>query len=251
VRAVAASYVQAGSDLVLTNTFGASPLKLAGSGIAGRCEELNRLGVELSLEAANGKALVLASMGPSGEMIEPLGTATEAGLVEQFAVQARALEAAGAHGAVIETMTDLGEARAALRAIKEHTALPVVACMTFDSGPGGFATVMGVRPAHAAAELEAAGADLVGANCGAGIAEMIEIARLLGEGSSLPLWCKPNAGLPELVAGRTVYRQSPEEMARHLPALLEAGARVVGGCCGTGPEHIRRIIAAARDARGS
>jgi len=241
VRAVAASYVEAGADIVLTNTFGASPLKLARSGLESRCEELNRLGVELSREAAGENALVFASLGPCGEFMEPLGTLSETEMIGHFATQARAFEAAGADGAALETMTDLGEARAALRAVKDNTSLPVVACMTFDSGRGGFATMMGVRPAQAAGELEAGGADLVGTNCGGGIAQMVEVARQMREGTSLPLWCKPNAGLPELVDGRTVYRQSPEEMVCQLPLLVEAGACVVGGCCGTGPEHIRLI----------
>jgi 5-methyltetrahydrofolate--homocysteine methyltransferase len=183
----------------------------------------------------------------------PLGTVSEEEMVAQFARQARALATAGADGVVIETMTDLGEAKAALRAVKEATGLPVVVSMTYDSGPGGFATMMGVRPDQAARELQSAGADIVGANCGSGIAEMVEVARLVHGATSLPVWCKPNAGLPELVDGKTVFRQSPEEMVRHLPVLIEAGASIVGGCCGTTPEHIRllvtecaNIVAAAR-----
>ena len=241
VRAVASGYVAAGADIILTNTFGGSPLKLAKFGQEDKAEEINRRGVELSLEAAEGRALVFASVGPSGEFMAPLGTVSEEEMVEQFARQAKALADAGADGVVIETMTDLGEARAALQAVRETAALPAVVSMTFDSGPRGFATMMGVRPDQAAEELEAAGADIVGANCGSGIAEMVQIARLMHEGTSLPLWCKPNAGMPELVDGRTVYRQTPQEMVKHLAHLVEAGACIIGGCCGTTAEHVRLL----------
>ena len=254
VRALAAGYVEAGADIVLTNTFGGSPLKLAKSGLAEKTEEINRRGVELSLEASGGRALVFASIGPSGEFMAPLGTTTEVEMVAQFARQARAIAEAGADGVVLETMTDLGEAQAALRAVREVCNLPAVVSMTFDHGPRGFATMMGVQPGQAAETLQTAGADVVGANCGAGIVDMVEVARLMHEGTSLPLWCKPNAGLPQLVDGQTVYRETPEEMVKHLPLLVEAGACIVGGCCGTTPEHVRllviecaNIVRAARD----
>jgi 5-methyltetrahydrofolate--homocysteine methyltransferase len=235
--------VDAGADLILTNTFGGSPQKLARFNLQARCEEINRRGVELSREASGGRALVFASMGPSGEFMAPLGTLTQEEMTAQFARQARAIADAGADGVVVETMTDVGEARAALRAVRETSDLPVVVSMTFDRGPRGFATMMGVRPGQAAQQLEAAGADIVGANCGAGIVEMVEVARLMREATSLPLWCKPNAGLPQLVDGRTVYCETPGEMIKHLPRLVEAGAGIIGGCCGTTPEHVRLLAA--------
>jgi 5-methyltetrahydrofolate--homocysteine methyltransferase len=163
-------------------------------------------------------------------------------MVAQFARQVKAISEAGADGIVIETMTDLGEAKAALRAVKETSGLPTVVSMTFDSGPRGFATMMGVRPEQAAEGLEGSGADIVGANCGAGIEQMVEVASLLRQGTSLPLWCKPNAGMPELVDGQTVYRQTPEDFVRYLPHLIEAGACIVGGCCGTTPAHVRTLV---------
>ena len=244
VLGVALAYVEAGSDIILTNTFGGSRLKLTRAGLADKVFEINRRGAEISRGAAAGKALVFASIGPTGEFMEPFGTVSEDEMIECFAAQAEALAAGGADGIVIETMTDLGEARAALTAVKENTDLPVVVCMTFDKGLRGYATMMGVRPAAAAAELEEAGADAVGSNCGAGIENMIEVAGLMSPATNLPLWIKPNAGLPELVKGRTVFRETSEQMAGHLPALLEAGATIIGGCCGTTPEHIRLIVKA-------
>ena len=185
---------------------------------------------------------MFGSMGPTGEFMQPLGTASEPEMVKGFAEQAKALAEGGADGIVIETMTDLSEARAALRAVRETVSLPVVVSMTFDKRRMGYATIMGVRPDQAASELERAGADIVGANCGAGIDNMIEVIQLMRQATSLPIWCKPNAGLPELIDGNVVYRETPEQMASKLPLLLDAGATIVGGCCGTTPVHIQAFI---------
>jgi len=248
VRAIAASYVAAGSDIILTNTFGGSPPKLAKAGLHERCDELNRLGAELSKEAAGGGdgALVIASVGPTGELLEPLGTLTEEDAVSFFARQMCALAQGGADGVVIETFIDLAEAKAALRAAKEATDLPTVVSMTFEKGAAGYATVMGVTPERAAEELTAAGADAVGSNCGSGIDNMVDVAQLLRPATDLPVWIKPNAGMPELVDGRTVFRQTPEEMVARVADLVAAGASIIGGCCGTTPEHIRAVVAEVR-----
>jgi len=245
VRELARSYVEAGADIILTNTFGGSRWKLDKSGLADRTVELNALGVEHSLRAAEGKALVFASIGPTGEFMAPLGLHTEDEFVEVFAEQAGALVEAGADGIVIETMTALEEANAALRAVRSLGDLPVVVSMTFEKGPGGFATMMGIRPEVAAAGFREA--DVVGANCGTGIEDMIEVAKLMRPVTRRPLWFKSNAGLPELIDGKTVFRETPDEMAAHLDALIDAGADIIGGCCGTTPEHIRKF-AEKRDA---
>jgi 5-methyltetrahydrofolate--homocysteine methyltransferase len=242
VLAVARSYVEAGADIILTNTFGGSPLKLAKVDLGDKLVEINRRGAEISKQAAGDRALVFASIGPSGEIMAPLGTITEADMVKGFAEQAQALAEGGADGIVVETMMDLAEAKAAVRATKESTSLPVAVTLTFNKGPKGYATMMGIRPEQAAAELESAGTDIVGANCGAGIDIMIELMRLMRSATSLPIWCKPNAGLPELIDGKTVYRETPEMMASKLNALVQAGASIVGGCCGTTPAHIRAFI---------
>jgi 5-methyltetrahydrofolate--homocysteine methyltransferase len=239
VRSVAASYVKAGADIILTNTFGGNPLKLSKAGLEHRMAEMNRLGAEISKGAAGQSAFVFGSIGPTGELMAPLGKATEAEMVRCFTKQATALAAGGVDGIVIETMMDLGEAKAALRAVRESTSLPVVVSLTFNKHRSGYATLMGIRPEQAAVELERAGTDIVGANCGAGIDDMIEVARLMRLATALPIWCKPNAGLPEFVDGITVYRETPEKMASRLRAIVEAGASIVGGCCGTTPVHIR------------
>jgi 5-methyltetrahydrofolate--homocysteine methyltransferase len=244
VEAVARAYVEAGSDIILTNTFGGTPWKLEKVGLAARTAELNRLGVEISRRAAAGRALVFASIGPTGEFVAPLGTRTDEEFVACFAEQIAACVAGGADGLCIESFSALDEATAALRAARQVCSLPVVVSLTFTKGPRGYATMMGVRPDQAAAALDAAGADLIGANCGAGIEQAVEIARLLRPATRRPLWIKPNAGLPELVDGQTVFRQSPADMAARVRDLLEAGASVLGGCCGSTPAHLRALAAA-------
>ncbi|MBN1346329.1 MAG: homocysteine S-methyltransferase family protein [Phycisphaerae bacterium] len=246
VRSVAESYVTAGADVILTNTFGGSRYKLEKVGLADRLAEVNRAGAELSKQAAGEAALVFASVGPTGEFMEPVGTITETDMVACFAEQIRALIDGGADGIVVETMMDLGEARAALKAAKDTAACPVVVSMTYEKGAKGYATMMGVTPEQAAAELEAAGADVIGANCGAGMDRMIEMIQLLRHATGRPIWAKPNAGLPQLIEGKTVFKETPEQMAQLLPALVQAGAAIIGGCCGTTPDHIRAFKEVSR-----
>jgi methionine synthase I (cobalamin-dependent) len=244
VEQVARAYVEAGSQVILTNTFRANRLALERYGLAERTADINRAGVEISRRAAAGKALVFASIGPSGRMLVA-GEITEDELVATFGEQARALEEAGADAIVVETMADLTEARLAVTAALE-TGLPVVASMVFDSGRNKDRTMMGVTPEQAARELSAVGAHVIGANCGQGIAGYVEICRRLHAATDRPIWIKPNAGLPEMVGGKAVYRVTPAEFASYVPALLEAGASFVGGCCGTTPDFIRAIASALR-----
>ena len=241
IISIGKSYVDAGSDIILTNTFGGSPQKLAKYGLEDRLEELNEAGVRLSVEASNGRALVLGSIGPTGEFLAPLGIITETEMIESFARQVKSFISGGADSVLIETMTDLGEMKCALVAVKDNSDFEAVCSMTFDKGVKGYATMMGVTPDRAAVELEEAGANVVGSNCGSGIENIIEVARIMKPSTGLPLWFKPNAGLPELVDGKTVYRETPEEMASRIPELADAGAKIIGGCCGTTPDHIRKI----------
>ena len=239
VEQVAHAYVEAGSRIVLTNTFRSNRLALAGYALAAQTEAINRAGAEISRRAANGRAHVFASIGPSGKMLL-LGEVSEDELSAAFAEQAQALAAGGADGLVIETMADVAEARLAVAAART-TGLPVVACMTFDSGQDQDRTLMGVTPEQAAEELTAAGADVIGANCGQGIAGYVAICRRLRAATDRPLWIKANAGVPEVVGGQTVWRTAPGEFACHGPALVEAGASFLGGCCGTGPAFIAAL----------
>ncbi|MEA3403460.1 MAG: homocysteine S-methyltransferase family protein [Armatimonadota bacterium] len=248
---LARAYAESGPDILMTPTMGGTRITLARAGLADHVEQINRRALELSKQAAAGPMPVFASVGPTGEFMEPLGEVSEAEMVAAFAEQMRVLIAAGADGIVIETMFDLDETRAALRAVNEHSDVPVVVSMTFDKGQRGYATIMGVSPQQAAEELQAAGADVVGSNCGHGIAEAIEVTRLMRPATDLPLWCKPNAGMPRLEAGQAVFDQTPEEMASHFGELVAAGAQVIGGCCGTTPEHIRALIQARDEMTGN
>lgn len=239
VEKVPRGYVDAGSQVVLTNTFRANRVALASYDLADQAAEINRRGVEISRRAAGERARVFASMGPSGKMLMT-GEVDPGELRAAFVEQAEALAAAGADALVIETMAELEEAALALEAAK-GTGLPVVACVVFDSGADNDRTMMGVTPERAAEWLTAAGADVIGANCGQGIAGYVDICRRMRAVSDRPLWIKANAGVPEVVDGRVVYRTSAQEFARHAPALVEAGAQFVGGCCGTGPEFIAAV----------
>lgn len=239
VEQIARSYVQAGSQIILTNTFGANRFILARHQLAEKTAEINLKGVEISRRAAADEALVFGSIGPSGVMLM-LGETGEDELLAAFAEQADAMARAGADGIAIETMADLNEAKLAVAAGRE-TGLPVVACMTFDSGPKKDRTMMGTTPEQSARELTVAGADVIGSNCGRGIAGFVEICRRLKATTDRPIWIKANAGLPEVVDGRTLYRQTPDEFAQFVPQLIAAGAEFVGGCCGTTPQTIRAV----------
>ncbi len=239
VQEVARAYVEAGSDVILTNTFGANRLRLGAHQLEDKLEPINRRGVEISKQAAGARALVFASIGPSGKMLVA-GETTEQELRSVFEEQARALAAAGADGLVVETMSELEEARLAVAAA-HATGLPVVGCMVYDSGKAKDRTMTGVTPEQAAEALSAAGADVIGANCGQGIAGFVPICRRLRAATDRPLWMKANAGLPEMEHGRPVYRTTPEAFAALIPKLLAAGANFVGGCCGTSPDYIRSV----------
>ena len=239
VEEVARAYVDAGSRIILTNTFRANRIALERHREDARVAEINRAGVEISRRAARGRALVFASIGPSGKMLMA-GDVTEAQLVSAFAEQAQALAAAGADGLVVESMTDLVEARIAVAAAAS-TGLPVVACMVFDTGKHRDRTMMGITPQQAAAELAQAGAQVVGANCGIGVEAYIPICAALAAATDRPIWIKPNAGIPEFVDGEIVYRMTAERFAGHVPALIAAGARFIGGCCGSTPEFVAAL----------
>lgn len=238
VAEVARAYVEAGSQIILTNTFGGNRFRLAEARAADRVVEINEAGVRISREAAGGNVLVFASIGPSGKMLVN-GDVTAEELLAAFSEQAAALARGGADGLVVETMSDLEEATLAVRAAKK-TGLPVVASMVFDFGKDHDRTLMGTTPEQAAAGLMEAGADVIGSNCGQGIAGFVQIcARLKAAAPNCPVWIKGNAGLPKVISGRITYETTPQEFASFIPALMDAGANFIGGCCGTSPEFIR------------
>ncbi len=239
VEEVGRAYVDAGSDIILTNTFRANAIALARHAEVSKLDQVNRAGVEISKRAAGRRARVFASIGPSGNMG---GQVDEASLRAAFERQARALAAGGADAIVVETMTDLEEAGFAIDAARA-TGLPVVACMVYDSGKKKARTMMGVTPERAAEALSRAGADVIGANCGNGINGYIPICERLASATDRPIWIKANAGLPALEGGEVVYRTTPDEFASHLGELIDAGASFIGGCCGTNPAFIKALRA--------
>jgi 5-methyltetrahydrofolate--homocysteine methyltransferase len=249
---VARLYLDAGADLVTTNTFGGSSLGLAAHGLDERTEEINRAAVEALNPVVAGRAYISASVGPTGRVLEPYGDTSPKVVSEAFERQIGALIEAGADLICVETMIDLREAELAVRAARSHASeIPVIATMTFDSTPNGFFTAMGVTVEQACTELVAAGADVVGSNCGNGIDTMVDIAREFADRSSVPVIVQSNAGLPEHVDGALVYRESPEYMAERVGRLMDLGVAIIGGCCGTTPDHIRAIRAAIDDYRGT
>jgi 5-methyltetrahydrofolate--homocysteine methyltransferase len=243
VQSVAAAYVEAGSDLVLTNTFGGSEVKLARIGDGEQVAELNTAGARNSLAVA-GEALVAGSVGPTGAFLEPYGEMTEPQMQAVFTRQIQALVAGGIQAVCIETMSAVEEAICALRAARSVAPdIDRICTMTFEAGQRGYRTMMGTSPAEAAERLTQAGADLIGSNCGNGIEQMVEIAAQLREATDRPILIHANAGLPQRVDGQTVFTQGPEDFAAQVEPLVRAGASIIGGCCGTTPEHIRAIRA--------
>ncbi len=246
---LARAYLDAGAQFITTNTFGANRINLERRGVASSAAgvspvtEINRRGAELVREAIGGReAFVVGSIGPSGKILA-VREATPEQLAPVFAEQAQALAAGGADVILLETFSELAEILPAVRAVKEATGLPVIASMSFDSGPQRTRTMMGAEAGECAAALEDAEADVIGCNCGSGISFVLPAVVALRAATTLPLWVKPNAGLPELEGGRTVWKQTPEEFAAFIPQIVDAGANIVGGCCGSGPEHIRRMAA--------
>ncbi len=260
------AYVEAGSDVIHTNTFGATSAKLEAAGLGGRCRELNAAAVALAHRAAASVArlpasgrttLVAGDVGPTGKLLPPVGDASEEFFREAFREQTAVLASAGADLISIETMYDVREATAAVEAARE-TGLPVMASMTFEARPRGHFTIMGDRIGQSLGALAAAGAAVVGMNCSAVSGEMLAMVREAAagvpsrsSGANVPIAAQPNAGKPRATAAGVVYEDaSPDGFARDLVAMVAAGARVVGGCCGTDPEYIRRARQALDRRRG-
>ncbi len=240
VENVHRNYVNAGAEIIETNTFGANPVKLSSYGLADRTEEINRAAVDLAHRAAQDRALVVGAIGPLGIRIEPLGPTSREEAQEFYHRQVDGLLEGGVDGFVLETFSDLNEMEQAFQAIRNRSPLPVICQVTVGDDA---CTSYGTSPEDVAAEVAAWGADVIGLNCSVGPAVMLDAVERMAEVTDLPLSAQPNAGLPRAVGDRKIYLASPEYMAQYARRMIEAGARFVGGCCGTSPEHIRSIRA--------
>jgi 5-methyltetrahydrofolate--homocysteine methyltransferase len=246
VEQIHREYVDAGADCLLSNTFGANAIMLARHGLADMVERINRAGMEIALRAADGKALVVGSLGPTGGLLEPYGDLTADQVRRAYAEQVSALAAAGAQALIAETFESSGELALLLAAARECSDLPLIASMKLDREPSGrYRTMMGEGPDALVRVAEGGNCAALGSNCGQGIEAMVPLVKELSRLTKLPILVEPNAGLPRLAAGKTVYPESPSHFARFVPALYEAGARIIGGCCGTTANHIRAIRAFA------
>jgi 5-methyltetrahydrofolate--homocysteine methyltransferase len=241
---IARQYLDAGADIIQTNTFGGSPARLSLFGLDDKTEEINRNAVVAAKKAAQGGAYVAASCGPSGKILKPYGDTNPEEIYAGFVRQIRVLVDAGVHAISVETMTDLTEATLAVKAAKSVSpSTPVMAAMTFDSTPKGFYTIMGTSIGEAARTLEKSRADVIGSNCGNGIENMIRIAKEFKQHTRLPIIIQSNAGLPEVRDDKPVYLETPAFMAQKAKEFVALGVSIIGGCCGTTPEHIKAIRA--------
>lgn len=242
VREITREYLEAGADIVLTNTFGANRFRLEPHGLSARVREINTAAAGLARDVVGGSALVAGDIGPCARFIA-LGEVTVEELHAVFSEQADALGKAGVDWIVVESMTDVEEMAVAVRAAVETTGLPVVASMTYNRTPKGYRTMMGNTPEECVRKATEAGASLIGANCGSGIEDFVPLAPLLRGLTALPLWVKANAGIPQIVRGKVAYPLTAEQYASYAPALVENGVDVIGGCCGTDPFFIRALAA--------
>lgn len=241
-------FVMAGSNIILTNTFGATAIRLTHAGLQDNAAQVNQRAVELARRAIQAERVwVAGSLGPTGQLLEPFGTLTHADAVAQFAAQAATLAQAGVDLLIIETQFDLGEATAAYNGARSATDLPIIVSFSFDMGAH---TMMGLQAAQVAEQVTALGADMVGVNCGRSLDENLANLQAMRAATHLPLWMKPNAGLPRMTDDDVaLYDVTPEMMGEAAARWLEAGAQIVGGCCGTSPQHLREIARAVENAR--
>lgn len=243
---IAKSYADAGADMVEADTFGGTVFKLKHYGFADRVAEINEAGARASRKAAGDDKWVIASVGPTGELLVT-GEVTEQELYDAFKEQVIALEKGGADAVCVETMSDIGEAVQAIKAAKENTKLEVICTFSYEiTKKGDYKSMMGVSPAAGAKACVEAGADIIGTNCGNGMERMIEIVKEMRAAVDAPILVHANAGLPENIDGHDVFPETPEDMANLVPGIVAAGCNVIGGCCGTTPAHIKAMKEVAR-----
>jgi 5-methyltetrahydrofolate--homocysteine methyltransferase len=241
-REIAQLYLDAGADIIQSNTFGGSSMKLSQYGLEDKTEEINRVAVSLVKKVVKDRAYVYGSVGPSGMILQPFGEGDPEEMENGFKRQIQGMVEAKVDAIFIETMTDLNEAKIALNAARDLApGVPVAVCMTFQDTPNGFISIMGNKLRDVVFELQSAGADIIGSNCGNGIDNMIKIATELRKIASVPILIQSNAGLPVDKGGEIIYPEGPEVFANKVNDLIEAGVSIIGGCCGTTPETIRAM----------
>ncbi|UCH66138.1 MAG: homocysteine S-methyltransferase family protein [Ignavibacterium sp.] len=242
VKEVAELYFESGADIIQTNTFGGTPLKLSDYSLEDKCTEINKAAVQIVKSVTDGKAFISGSCGPTGKMLEPFGEMSEDEAFNNFKLQTTALIDAGVDMLCIETMIDLNESLIAVKAARSNSEIiPIAATVTFNKTPGGFVTIMGNNIETVAKSLIDCGADIIGSNCGNGIENMVEIAKEFRNISNHPLLIQANAGIPDIVDGTPTYPETPEFFVERVNTLIDAGVSIIGGCCGTTPEHIRQM----------
>lgn len=241
VAEIHSAYYNAGSDIIQTNTFGASRLKLEKIGLGDKTREINTAAAKLALEVCPENKYVAGDIGPTGEFLQPSGTYTEEEFIDVFKEQAEALKEGGVHLFSIETMFDIREALTALKAVKSISNLPVFTEVTFNYTPKGFFTIMGDSVEKCIKELEYNGADAVGSNCTLNSEDMLEVLKEIKKHAKLPVIIQPNAGKPQIIDGKVLYEQSIREYIVHIQKMVEEGVNIIGGCCGTNPDYIKEI----------
>ena len=241
VYEIAKSYVEVGSDIISTNSFGSNLFKLSQYGLQEKLSEICQTAVEISRKAAGSNKFVMASLGPTGKFLI-MGDVTSEDLYDSFKQQAIAFEKGGADAVCIETFYALDEAEQAITAVKENTSLEIICTFTFDKSEYGFKTLMGITPQQMTESLIICGADIIGANCGSGFEDMIENVKKIREVSEkIPIVIQANAGMPVIENEQLIYSETPDKIKEIVPKLIDAGANIIGGCCGTTPEHIKVI----------
>lgn len=241
LRNIHKKYFDAGSDVVTTNTFGASSIKLARAGLGEQFSEINETAVRLAKSVAGKGKYVAGDIGPTGEILQPYGALSVSQAVDCFAEQADCLTRAGVDLLIIETMFDVNESILAIRGARSVSSLPIFATLTFKETKTGFATVMGNRVEESMAALVEAGASAVGANCTIGSDAMIRLAERIRESVEVPVIAQPNAGKPETKGADVIYPEDMEYFSDNIKKIKALGIEIVGGCCGTTPDYIRRI----------
>ncbi|MCX7625193.1 MAG: homocysteine S-methyltransferase family protein [Candidatus Sumerlaeaceae bacterium] len=239
-------YLDAGADLLLTNTFSTNKYRLAHFGLGERVREVAEQAVRILRGVISEHVWLVGELGPLGEFLEPFGDISRSEAIAAFRETVEVFVGEGVEAIIIETITSLDEMEAAVEAVRTVTDLPLAACFTFEVSPAGLRTMTGATPQQCAELLAQLPVDIVGCNCGTNITstDYERIVQILSQTSQKPVLIEPNAGTPELVDGQIAYRTTPADFARAVPAYVQQGARIIGGCCGTGPDHIRAIRSA-------